>query len=174
MPNWNNLFSSTMPFLEVVVRATLLYLGVVLLLRIVGQREAGGVMTTDLVVVLLITSAVGHSMTIDHLSIPQGLVMAATMLAWSVVLDAIGYRFPRVGRWLKARPRPLIEDGVVNQRALRRELLSRDELDEQLRLHGVEDLSEVRRAYLEPNGMISVLTERGESRTTPAVPSALK
>ena len=67
-----------------------------------------------------------------------------------------GLRGPRLGAFLKARPRPLIEDGRLNRRAMRREFMSREEVDSQLGLHGLTDISQVKRAYLEPNGMISV------------------
>ena len=173
MPNWGDMFSSTTPVLEIVLRGTLLYLATVVMMRIVGQRESGGLTLTDLLVVFLVGNAVAQSMSTDYLSIPESLILVATLLFWSVVLDAAAYRFPRLGRLLKARPRPLIEDGKVNQRSLHREFLSRDELDAQLRLHGVEDVSEVHRAYLEPNGMISVFKRDGDNRPTRKRPPTL-
>jgi len=161
------MFAPTTPVLEIVLRGTLLYLALVMMIRIVGQRESGGLTVTDLLVVVLVGEAVAHSMSTDYLSIPEALILEATLLFWSVALDAAAYRFPRLGRVLKARPRPLIEDGEVNQRALRREFLSRDELNAQLRLQGVKDVSEVHRAYLEPNGMISVF-KRDSDNEQPA------
>ena len=116
MPNWGDMFSSTTPVLELVLRGTLLYLATVGMMRIVGQRESGGLTVTDLLMVILIGNALGHSMATDYVSIPEGLVLVATMLFWSVMIDAAAYRFPRFGRLLKARPRPLIGDGEVNQR----------------------------------------------------------
>ncbi|MNJ82530.1 hypothetical protein D3C77_819980 [compost metagenome] len=50
-----------------------------------------------------------------------------------------------------------MRDGVIAKRALRREYLTEDELMSQLRLEGVLDLSEVRRAYMEPDGDVSVI-----------------
>lgn len=122
---------------------------------------------TDLLVVVLVGQTAAQSMSTSYLSVPESLIMAATVLVWSVVLDAVSYRWPRLGRLLKARPRPLIEDGQVNHRTLRRELLSRDELDELLRLHGVTDVSAVARAYLEPNGMVSVFPNSGAGGAGP-------
>ena len=118
MPNWGDMFSSTTPVLELVLRGTLLYLATVGvgMMRIVGQRESGGLTVTDLLMVILIGNALGHSMATDYVSIPEGLILVATMLFWSVMIDAAAYRFPRFGRLLKARPRPLIGDGEVNQR----------------------------------------------------------
>jgi uncharacterized membrane protein YcaP (DUF421 family) len=105
VPNWGDMFSSTTPVHEVALRGTLLYLATLAMMRIVGQRESGGLAVTDLLVVILIENAVGHSMSIDDLSIPEGLILVATLLFWSVVIDAAAYRFRRFGRLLKARPR---------------------------------------------------------------------
>ncbi|MDO3700828.1 DUF421 domain-containing protein [Micromonospora sp. C28SCA-DRY-2] len=76
---------------------------------------------------------------------------------WSVALDALAYRWPRLAVLLKARPRLLIVDGRLNRAVMRREFMTYDEVRSQLRPHGIEDITHVRRAYLEPNGMISVL-----------------
>ncbi len=129
--------------------------------------------TTPMLEVVLIGEAVAHSMSSDHLSIPEALVMVATLLFWSVALDAVAYRFPRLGRVLEAQPRPLIEDGEINRRALRREFMSRDELDTQLRLQGVRDIGRVRRAYLEPNVMVSVFTDDCADECSPDPPSTM-
>ena len=156
MPAWHDMFAPTVPAFEIVVRGTLLYLGVVFLARVTGQRESGGLTTNDLIVVILVGGALTQSMSTGYLSIPEGLILASTFFFWSVTLDAVSYAFPRVGALIKSRPRPLIEEGEVNRRALRREFLTREELDAQLRLQGIDDINQVRRAYLEPNGMISV------------------
>ncbi|MFC0247604.1 DUF421 domain-containing protein [Citricoccus parietis] len=82
------------------------------------------------------------------------------------------YRWPTVGRLLKARPKPLIENGHLNRRAMRREFMAEAEVTSQLRLHGIEDIREVKRAYIEPNGMISVIPRQGaETTDTPESPA---
>lgn len=162
MPDWNAVFSPTVPILEIVLRGTLMFLGVTTLLRFAGQREAGGLSLTDLVVVLVATAA-GQGMAGGYESVPEGLVLAATILGWSVLLDAMAYKVPSLGRLLKARPQPLIEDGRVNRHVLRREFLSVEELEAQLRLQGVTAIDDVAAAYLEPNGMISVFPRRDPS-----------
>ena len=97
----------------------------------------------------------------------------ATLLLWSVVIDAAAYRFARIGRLLKAWPRPLIEDGEVNRRVIPREFVSRDEFEAQLRLQGVTNVSHVSRAYIEPNGMVSVFKRDGGKGPTPEPPPTL-
>ncbi|MGN0099827.1 YetF domain-containing protein [Dietzia sp. CH92] len=84
-----------------------------------------------------------------------------------MVLDAVSYRWPRLGKILKARPKPLIEDGRLNRRVMRRELMTDVEVFAQLRLHGIEDLERVHRAYLEPNGMISIVPVRDDDTIDP-------
>ncbi|MEV4455169.1 YetF domain-containing protein [Microbispora sp. NPDC049633] len=70
---------------------------------------------------------------------------------------------------LKARPRALIESGRLNRRVMLREFMTYEEVLSQLRLHGIEDIAVVGRAYIEPNGLISVIrVDRGE--TEPAEP----
>jgi uncharacterized membrane protein YcaP (DUF421 family) len=158
MPDWRAIFDPSLPVLEILARGTAIYLGLLLMLRIVGQREAGAIGLHDLLVLVLIAEAAGNALG-QYETIPDGLMIVATILAWSVAIDAVAWRWPRLGRLLKPRPRPLIEDGILNAKVLRRELMTKDEVLSQLRLHGIDDISKVKRAYIEPNGMISVLRE---------------
>ena len=164
MPEWIDSLAPTLSLGELFVRGTITFLGLTFLLRIVGQREAGGLGMADLLVVLLAVDAAGMGLTGDSTSLADGFVLVVVVLAWSVALDALSYRWPRVGYLLKARPRSLIEDGELNLRAARRELMSDEEVRSQLRLHGIEDIGMVERAFIEPNGMVSiVLREPSES-----------
>ncbi|MGW3679021.1 YetF domain-containing protein [Streptomyces prasinus] len=65
------------------------------------------------------------------------------------------------------------EGGRLNRRAMRRELMTEEEVRAQLRLHGVDDLSDISRAYLEPNGMISIIRRGGGETDEPARPEIL-
>ncbi|ERG63840.1 hypothetical protein L332_05060 [Agrococcus pavilionensis RW1] len=167
MPDWGEVFGLTVPVLEIVARGSVMFLALTVLLRVVGQREAGGLGITDILIVVLVADAAGAGMRGEAGSIGDSLVLVGTILFWSVALDALGYRWPALGRLLKARPKPLIEDGRLNRRALRREFMSRDELESQLRLHGLTDISQVKRAWLEPNGMVSVLPVEGKPSEEP-------
>lgn len=81
------------------------------------------------------------------------------MLFWSVAIDAAAYHWPRFARIVKARPRPLVQDGRFNLRVMRREFMSEEEVRSQLRLYGITDPDLVSRAYLEPNGTVSIIPE---------------
>lgn len=161
MPDWNAVFVLSTSPLELVLRGTVTFLMLMAMMRFAGQREAGGLGLTDVFLVILIAQAAAPGLVGNSSSIADGVLLAATVVFWSIALDALAYRWPRLARLIKARPRVLIEDGRLNRKAMRRELMTEGEVMVQLRLHGIEDISHVRRAYLEPNGMISILCRSG-------------
>ena len=167
--DWQSIFAPTVPLLEGVVRGTVTFLGLLALLRLVGQRESGGLGITDVLLVVLVAEAASAGLHGEAQSVSDSVVIVVTILFWSVAVDAIAYRFPALARWLKARPRPLIEDGRLNRRVMRREFMSDEEVRSQLRLHGIEDIAVVDRGYLEPNGMISIV-RRDREETEPVEP----
>ena len=168
LPDLERILAFEKPILEMILRGTLMYLGLFGLLRVTLKREAGGLGITNLLLVVLLADAAQNAMADDYHSIADGAVLVCTILFWSMALDWLGYRFPRsVGRFIHPQPLPLIEDGRLIRRNLRQELITRDELMTQLRLAGIEEISEVRRAHMEGNGEISVVRfENGEARAS--------
>lgn len=162
MPNWEQLFSFSAPPGETIVRASVMFLGLFAMMRLIGKREGGVHSLTDLLVVVLVAQAAAHGMAGAASRISDSLLSVATILFWSVALDALAYRYKPLARFLKGSPAPIVVDGRINQKALRREFMTRDELLEELRLRGISDVSTVARAYLETNGMLSVLTKELE------------
>jgi uncharacterized membrane protein YcaP (DUF421 family) len=142
------------------------------MMRVTGKREGGAHSLSDLLVVVLVAEAAAHGMAGEARGIADSLLLIATILAWSVALDAIAYRWPVLAPMIKSRATPLIVDGIINQRALRREFMQRDELMAELRLHGITDVKKVARAYLEANGMVSVIRADEEEPEDPPRPRA--
>ncbi len=147
MPNWGELFRLSTPIAETFVRGTVMFLMLFAMMRVTGKREAGAHSLTDLLVVVLVAEAAANGLAGEYRGIPDGLLLVAIILFWSVALDAIAYRWPRLRGVLKSQPTPVIADGRINRRALRREFMYRDELMAQLRLHGITDVRNVARAY---------------------------
>ena len=161
------MFQPTVAVWETLVRGSVMFLAIFAMMRVVGKREAGAHSLTDLLVVVLVAEAASHGLAGEARGIADSLLLVLTILAWSVALDAMAYRWPRLVPLLKGRRSPLVVDGAVNQRALRREFMQREELMAELRLHGITDLKEVARAYLEANGMVSVIRAQGTEGETP-------
>ncbi len=162
--DWRVLFIPSVPLLETFIRGTLVYLSLFALLRLVLKREAGALGVTDLLVVVLIADAAQNAMANAYRSITDGVLLVATIIFWSYALDWLSFRWPWFARLVEPPPLLLIRDGVMLRRNMRRELITEEELLSALRRHGVGDLSEVRRAYMEPDGRISVLREEGQRR----------
>ena len=173
--DWKSVFVPEVALLEIVLRGTFVYLLLFFVLRVL-RREAGALGISDLLVVVLIADAAQNAMSSDYKSITEGAVLVGTIIGWDFFLDWLGYRFPSVQRLLRPSPLPLVKEGRVLRRNMRKEMITMEELMSQLREQGVEDLSEVKKCCLEGDGHISVIKyERGgdeggdQSKKSPAV-----
>ncbi|HEY3266601.1 MAG TPA: YetF domain-containing protein [Armatimonadota bacterium] len=162
--NWHGVFVPDMPFAEIVVRGTLTYLGILLLLRVVLKRQSGSTGVTDLLVVVMLSDAAQNGMAGDYKSVPDGLLLVATIIFWSFALDWLSFRVRWVDRIINPPPLLLVQEGRMMIRNMRREFLTKDELMGQLRLNGIEDVSEVKSARMEADGSISVIPLEGKGK----------
>jgi uncharacterized membrane protein YcaP (DUF421 family) len=156
------IFLPDTPLLEIILRGSVTYLALFAMLRVIGKRQAGGVGVTDLLVIVLIADAAQNAMAGQYTSVGDGLVLVFTIIAWAWSLDFLGYRFPAIQRLIYPRPLMLIEDGRTLPRNLRSELLTIEELMSQLRAQGVADIADVRQAFLEGSGQLTVIKRDGE------------
>jgi uncharacterized membrane protein YcaP (DUF421 family) len=157
--DWHALFVPSLHIGEVFLRGTLMYLSLFVVLRLL-RREAGTIGISDLLIVVLIADAAQNAMANEYKSITEGVVLILTIAFWSYAFNWLGYRFPRVQRLLRPAPLLLIKDGQVQRRNLRQEMLTEEELLGQLRAQGVEDISEVKKSFIEGDGRISVIREK--------------
>lgn len=158
--DWNSVFYPSIGLAEVVLRGTLMYLGLFVVLRFFGRRQAGTFGPADLLVIVLIADAAQNGLGKDYGSVTEGLVLVLTIVGWDYVIDYLKYRFPGLRDILAAPPLTLIENGRIDATNLRREMLTEDELRSQLREQGVDDYDQVRLAKLEGDGRLSVLKLR--------------
>ncbi|CAB3684672.1 DUF421 domain-containing protein [Achromobacter piechaudii] len=154
------IFALQAGFAEMIVRGTTMYWVLYALLRISGRRDMGSLGVADLLVLVLVADAAGNAMSGDSYSLGDGIIVVTTIVGWSYVLDRLCYRFPRLRRVLEPQRICLIRDGRILVAGLKREHISRAELMEQLRLKGVGDLTQVKRAYLESTGEFSVINHK--------------
>lgn len=165
--DWHEALVPTVSLLELVLRGSVVYLSIVAALR-VFRREAGALSTADLVVIVLVADAAQNAMASEYHSITEGLVLILTIFAWNYALDWLGFRYAWVYRLLHPAPLLLVEDGRIQRRNLRAEMLTRADLDEQLREQGVEDVAQVKRCYLEADGRLSVIRREQGGDAPPA------
>ena len=156
--DWHQIFVPTGSLLELVVRGSLMYLLILAGFRLF-RRDAGSLSVSDLLVVVLIADAAQNGMAGEYKSLTEGAVIVATIFAWNYVLDWLAYR-SRFVYWLLHPPSLLlIRNGQIQFRNLRSQLITKDDLLEQLREQGVESVARVKTCFLEGDGRMSVIRE---------------
>ena len=153
----SDVFQMQQTLSEAFLRSTAIYWCIYLLFRLGGRRNIGSLGFADIVVVILVSEAVGNGLSGPSDTVTDGLIVAAGIVLWSFLVDRLGYFFPVVSRVLEPNRLLLIKNGVLQLNNMRREYVTRAELMEQLRINGVQELAQVKRAYLESNGEISVI-----------------
>ncbi len=168
-------FIPDVSLLETVVRGIVIYLAIFVLLRAILRGRTSAVTVSDLLVLVLIADAAQNAMAAEYTSITNGVVLVATIVLTSFTMDWLAFRFETVRRFVHPEHKPLVVDGRILRKTLADELMTEEELMTQLRLNGVEDASEVKAAYLEGNGEISVIKRpngehqgKGSKATAPA------
>jgi uncharacterized membrane protein YcaP (DUF421 family) len=155
--DWNSVFIPSLGIAEIVVRGTLMYLGLFIVLRFMARRQAGHFGPADLLVIVLIADAAQNGLGKEYQSVTEGIVLVMTIVVWDYIIDWLTYRFPRLRRVLIPSSLTLIKDGRIVEKALRKEMLAMEELASQLRQQQVEDIAEVKLAKLEGDGRLSVI-----------------
>lgn len=167
--DWEHLLVPSTPLIETVLRGSAIYLGLYLILRVLLKRQSGTLGISDLLVVVLIADAAQNGMADDYTSITDGLVLVVVIVGWAWLLDWASFRFRWFENLLRPSPLTLIDRGRVQRDAMRRELVSMSELRSQLREQGVDDISKVKSACMEPDGRLSVVTFDGAEHRPPEV-----
>lgn len=165
--DWEALFYPSIPPLELILRGSITYLAVFILLRVVLKREAGSVSISDLLVIVLLADAVQNALSGGYTSITDGIILVTTILLVAFVIDWLAYKFPAIQRFIHPKPLKLMENGRFLYRNMRREFVTKDEMMSHLRLNGVEDISNVKEAYMEGDGQISIVKVEGEGESKP-------
>jgi len=144
--DWMSIFMPTRSLSELVVRGTLMYLILIGLLRFVMKRQAGGIGTTDVLVIVLLAEVAGNGFAAEYKSVVEGAVLIGTILFWTYVLEWAAYRFPKFERILHPPTLLLIKDGKILRKNMKEELVTKEELMAQLREQGIEDCAQVKQA----------------------------
>lgn len=155
-----HLFEPTLGVAEVILRGSLMYLALFLILRFMARRQTGNLGPADLLVIVLIADASQNALGKDYGSITEGIVLVLTIVAWEYLIDWLAWRFPSLRPLLTVSPVTLIKHGVVLRENLDEEMLTEDELYAQLRQKGIAGAHEVELACLEGDGQLGVIATR--------------
>lgn len=164
------LYKTDLAPLNLVIRAVVVYLSVLILLRISGKRQMGQMGATEFVAILLISNAVQNSMNGGDNSLGGGLLLAAVLVALSAGISFLTYRSKVASRIFEGTPTLLVHNGKLIRKHLAAELLSESELKALLRKQGIHRFAEIKTAILEADGTLTVV--RPEDRPAPSATAA--
>jgi uncharacterized membrane protein YcaP (DUF421 family) len=160
----DGMFQLAMPWWQFAMRAAIVYVVVLLLIRLSGKHTLGELSIFDLLVVIVVGSSLRTSMIGNDKSLPGGLLVVATLLLMDFIAAWLASRYRRIDRVVQGRPVLLARNGKLFEDVLRRCRIPRSNFDTAMRKKGCDDIRRVRYAILEPNGSITIRkrAERGE------------
>jgi uncharacterized membrane protein YcaP (DUF421 family) len=157
-----DLFRIHVPVLELVLRGTLVYWLLFCIFRFVLRRDVGAVGIADVLLLVVIADAAQNAMSGGYQTFTEGAILVLTIAGWNWLLDFLSFHFVAVRRFTTPSRLTLVRAGILQRRNMRREYITVEELKEKLREQGIEKMSEVKAAYLEGDGQISVVRNEPE------------
>jgi uncharacterized membrane protein YcaP (DUF421 family) len=147
--------------MDIVLRASVAYLFILFLMRVVGRRELSSMEPSDVILLVVIGDLVQNGVTQSDDSV-TGIVLAAGTIGLLATATAfVTFRSKRIRNVIEGEPVILVQDGRLIERNMKNERLTEDEILEQARLQqGVETLDDVKWAVLETSGSISIVKKR--------------
>jgi uncharacterized membrane protein YcaP (DUF421 family) len=154
---WSNLTHLELGPFNLIVRAVIVYLAVLVLLRVSGKRQVAQMGATEFVSILLISNAVQNSMNGGDNSLLGGLLLASVLIALSFSISYLTYRSRFFSSIFEGTPRLIVHKGQILADALKKELLSLPELHALLRKQGIQSVHELYSAVFEADGTLSIV-----------------
>ncbi len=147
--------------MEIILRATVLYLFLWLVARGTGKRELSQMTAFELILLVTMGDLIQQGVTQEDMSVTGAFLAVGTLAFWILTFGYVGWRFPWARPAIEGVPVVVVRDGVPLDDVLKLERLTRAELDESARNQGIDDLAQVKLAVLEPDGKFSFLRARG-------------
>jgi uncharacterized membrane protein YcaP (DUF421 family) len=143
--------------MDIVFRATVIFLFVLVLMRVLGRRELSRLEPFDLIILVVIGDLVQQGVTQNDWSVTGAILAVGTIGVLTVCTSWISWRFPRMRPLLDGRPVVLVEDGQPIEGNLKRERITIEEIASQARMQQIDSLDKIKWAVLETSGGVSVI-----------------
>jgi uncharacterized membrane protein YcaP (DUF421 family) len=152
---WSEMLTPEISILEKMLRPFVVYLFLLVGLRLAGKRELAQLNAMDLIVLLTLSNTVQNAIIGPDNSISGGLIGATTLLVVNYAVVRFLFTHPKFDQMVEGKATILIEGGKMRRDNMRRELITKPELDSAAHKQGIGKLNQVERAVLEPSGVIS-------------------
>ena len=155
---WSNMFdlAAKVTYLEKIVRPILIYLFLIFLFRFLGKRELAQLNPIDLVVLLLLSNTVQNAIIGDDTSLTGGVIGAIALLGINYLMAAIKFKYRGFEKFIEGSSKVLIKDGRISEKALEREMMTREDLNVLAHKEGFENANDLEKCVIDPNGTFRV------------------
>lgn len=148
-------------------RAILLYTIVLIVMRLMGKREIGQLQPFELAISIMIADLASIPMTDTGVPISNGIIPILGLLVMHLLISIINLKSIKAREIICGKPRILIYRGCIDEKALKKERFTINELEERLRGNNVVNLGDVEYAILETSGNITVIQKPEKRNTIP-------
>lgn len=149
------------------IRSILIYIFVLIVMRLMGKREIGQLQPFELVISIMIADLASIPMTDTGIPITNGIVSILGLLVMHLIISIINIKSIKAREIICGKPRILIYRGKIDEKALKKERFTINELQERLRGNNVVNLGDVEYAILETNGQVTVIQKPEKRNTIP-------
>jgi uncharacterized membrane protein YcaP (DUF421 family) len=148
--------------MDIALRATVIFIALYLLMRLMGKRELAQLTPFELIVLVVIGDLIQQGVTQNDFSLTGAIIAVSTIAFLAVAMSWATYLWPAAERLLEGEPRVIVRDGEILSPNLRRSRLTPSEIESEMRLAGIGSMGDVAWAILEPRGKISFIQRTEE------------
>ena len=148
-------------------RSILIYIFVLVVMRLMGKREIGQLQPFELAIAIMIADLASIPMTDPGIPISNGIISILGLLVMHLIISIINMKSMKAREIICGRPTILIYRGKIDEKALKRERFTINELEERLRGNNVTSLGDVEYAILETSGQVTVIQKPEKRNTIP-------
>ncbi|CAG5069756.1 hypothetical protein DYBT9623_02493 [Dyadobacter sp. CECT 9623] len=162
---WERVLLNELPpifLVEVLVRSTVMFVFLLIALRITGKRGVRQLSIFETVIIIALGSAAGDPMFYEDVGILPALVVFATIIALYRVVTWLTGKSKFFEKLIEGKTVCLIHEGKFSTSEFKKETLAQDEFFSELRSKSIEHLGQIRKAYLEPSGEVSIFFYQDE------------
>lgn len=149
--------------MDIVLRATVVYLFLWIVLRSLGKRELGELTPFDLVLLITIGDLVQQGVTQEDFSITGAMLAVGTFVVLTLLTSYLAFKWKTTRPLLEGLPAVVVLNGKMEKQAMKLERLAADELLDAARQQGIQEIAEIRFGILEPDGKFSFIKYSGET-----------
>jgi len=161
--DWVRIFEGLVPasfYLELVIRAALILTLLVVCMRLLGKRMSAHLTQLELVALVSLASAIGVPMLAPDRGLLPSILIAMIVVGISWAISKISFSNKRFEKATQGNAETLLEDGVMQYKRMKQARISRERLFAHLRSEGVQQIGEVKRVYLETNGLFTLIKNK--------------